>query len=124
MYWDNVLKEIRNKKSNQQFFAFTNLNALHAKNDTKLAKATPRPKPKRYYLGKKYPQVYFTRREAECMLLLIHGKTIKEAAKIIGLSYRTVEFYLKNMKIKLNCNSRSQLIGQALDSDFLQQIDF
>jgi DNA-binding NarL/FixJ family response regulator len=47
-----------------------------------------------YGLGTKYGSAYFTRREAECMVLLLKGKTINSVANILKLSPRTVEYYM------------------------------
>ncbi len=53
-------------------------------------------------------------RETECLNYLLRGKTAKEIAVITQLSVRTIEGYLKKIKIKLNCNSKSTLISKAL----------
>jgi DNA-binding CsgD family transcriptional regulator len=71
-------------------------------------------------LGSKYPEIYFTKREAQCMLLLLKGKTMKEAADILSLSARTIEYYIKNMKIKIECRTKSELIGAVIESDFIK----
>jgi DNA-binding CsgD family transcriptional regulator len=78
---------------------------------------------KSYNLGTKYGGVYFTQREAECMILLLQGKTISKIALALQLSPRTVEYYLQNMKKKVSCRTKSELIGLVLDSEFLQNIE-
>ena len=60
-------------------------------------------------------QFNLSRRQQECLLLTIRGKTAKEAAKIMGLSYRTIEEYLNNIKIKMNVSSKSEMIDKAVD---------
>jgi len=62
---------------------------------------------KRYYIDK---DKYFTRREVDCLNQIIQGKTMKESARSLGVSSRTVESYIKNMKFKFGCNKKSQLI--------------
>ena len=51
-----------------------------------------------------------SKRQMECCSLLLKGKTSKEIAASLGLSFRTVEFYISNIKIKLNCKNKSDLI--------------
>ncbi|HVT62607.1 MAG TPA: LuxR C-terminal-related transcriptional regulator [Legionellaceae bacterium] len=49
-------------------------------------------------------------KELECLIYMSNGKTSKEIAKMNGLSFRTVEKHIENMKEKSNCRSRSELI--------------
>lgn len=58
---------------------------------------------------KAYP---LTPREIECFYWLIQGKSAEEIGIIIGISRRTVEKYIKSMKIKYNCAKVTQLIYQ------------
>lgn len=55
-----------------------------------------------------------TQREIECLYHLIKGLTLKQIAKKLSISPRTVEHHLENIKIKLNCTSRAELITKAL----------
>lgn len=55
-----------------------------------------------------------TKRQIECLHLLVKGKTIKKIALILHLSAKTVEHYLDAIKLKLNANDRSELIEKAL----------
>lgn len=55
-----------------------------------------------------------TKRESECLYLLAKGLKTKEIARQIKLSPRTVEFYIDNMKKKLNCANRIELMAKAL----------
>jgi DNA-binding CsgD family transcriptional regulator len=55
-----------------------------------------------------------SKREAECIYNLSQGKTAKEIAKVLNLSFRTVEFYINNIKNKWGCSTRSELIDKAL----------
>jgi DNA-binding CsgD family transcriptional regulator len=77
-----------------------------------------------YKLGNKFKHIHFSRREAECMVHLLRGRSIRGTAKKLGISHRTVEFYVKNMKKKLNCKTKYELIAIIVDTDFLQNIDF
>ena len=64
-----------------------------------------------------YPEIIFcdngktslTKREWECLKHIAHGRTAKEIARILLISYRTVESYIDNVKQKVGCNSKSEL---------------
>lgn len=77
-----------------------------------------------YGLGSKYGSAYFTKREAECMVLLLKGKTINSVANILKLSPRTVEYYVKNMKSKLGCRTKFELVDLVYASEFMKNVDF
>ena len=78
---------------------------------------------KRYYLSQSNDELYFTQREAQCMYYILHGCTIVQVGERLNLSHRTVEFYVKNMKMKLNVHSKSELIAYAMRVGFLELID-
>ncbi len=52
----------------------------------------------------------FTNRELDCARLLMNGSKIKEIAASIHLSPRTVETHINNLKMKLNCRDKVELI--------------
>lgn len=70
------------------------------------------------FLSGFYQGDYLTKREAECLAYLLHGKTAKEIAKIFNISYRTIESYIRNIKVKLNSTTKDQLIKQAFSAHF------
>ncbi|MBX9587396.1 MAG: LuxR C-terminal-related transcriptional regulator [Gammaproteobacteria bacterium] len=51
-----------------------------------------------------------TNRESECLSLLAKGYTMKNAAKRLGISHRTVEQHLRNVKDKFGLNTKNQLV--------------
>jgi DNA-binding CsgD family transcriptional regulator len=59
------------------------------------------------YANKK---MHLTRREIECIKYLSQGKTAKEIANFLKLSPRTIEAYLQNARLRLDCSSKSHLI--------------
>lgn len=73
----------------------------------------------KYFLGRSFPDVYFTYREARCMLYLLENRSNRKAAEIMGLSMRTVEFYVRNMRLKVGAKSRTHLIELVKQSDFV-----
>lgn len=60
------------------------------------------------------PGIPFTKRESECLFLLARGATIKKMAQILGLSPRTVEMYVNNLKYKLGVSYKSELVQKAI----------
>ncbi len=49
-------------------------------------------------------------REKECVRYFLQGKTAKETAYSLGLSYRTIEEYFTNIKKKLGCKSKRNIL--------------
>lgn len=64
----------------------------------------------RFYLEGTYKDIYFSKKEFECILHLSNGKTIKEIANLLNSSPRTVEAHISNMKKKVNDSTTSKLI--------------
>lgn len=56
----------------------------------------------------------FTFREKDVMHYLVLGKSAKEIAFILGISPRTVEEYIANIKVKLNVSSKSAVIEKVI----------
>lgn len=50
-----------------------------------------------------------SKREKECILYLLQGKTAKETALALDLSYRTIEYYFENIKKKLGCSNKREI---------------
>lgn len=126
MYWDKILKEVVNKNKIAAQCNYANIEQKFGISSTLFSnsqKSIAIQKSKSYNLGPKYNSTYFTQREAECMVLLLQGKTVNRIADLLNLSPRTVEFYLKNMKTKLGCRTKFELIELVLESDFLKNID-
>jgi DNA-binding CsgD family transcriptional regulator len=54
-------------------------------------------------------QVPLNAAEQECLYYYLNGFSAKEAAKVLGFSFRTIETYIANLKIKLNCHNKKEL---------------
>ena len=74
-----------------------------------------------YRLDKKSNLGLSTRQE-EVLFYLVRGKTAKSIANVLHISVRTVESYLNDIKLKLGCNSKSELIEFAIYNGFLEKI--
>ena len=64
-------------------------------------------------------QFKISQREYDCLYHLAYGKTAKQIAIKLNISYRTVEEYLTNARRKLSCSNRSQLIEKIINSGIL-----
>lgn len=67
-------------------------------------------------------KTYLSKRELECLHLTIKGYTAKRIARELGISHRTVEEYLVNIRIKTGASSKAELIEMTID-EFIS-IDF
>lgn len=63
-----------------------------------------------------------TARQSECMFFLLRGKTAKEIARILNLSFRTVEGHIEGIKYKLVCSTKSELISKAIAEEYMNII--
>jgi len=141
-YWNKILTEVLNKHDPLQPTMLTNvreylkLQELESSKVEKTTKSLRGPKQltakkrtqvtgriKKYQLGEKFLDIYFTKREAQVAFYFIRGKSTIQTAKLLNLSRRTVEFYINNMKVKLNCRFKSDLISLIIQSDFLKLAD-
>lgn len=127
-YWNCVLQEVVYKNEPRDFL-FTHHDELEETSDFFPEENIPIIKLKEareirtYYLGDEYPDVHLTKREAECMFWMMQDFTIPQTACNMALSARTVEFYVKKLKIKLHCKSKKTLIDKILQTSLLQQLE-
>jgi DNA-binding CsgD family transcriptional regulator len=127
-YWDIVLEEVLNQGDQNQTFRFTQKGQLGVREQSARYRRTHGRKEKGsgkcYSLGEDYPGATLTPREAQCMVHLLQGKTQAKVAEAMGLSRRTIEFYVRNMKLKLGCETQPELIEFVYGSEFLKGVDF
>lgn len=53
--------------------------------------------------------------QVRCLDLLLQGYTYRNISEQLGLSLRTVESYVNEIKIKMNCRKKSQVIQTAIE---------
>ncbi len=68
------------------------------------------PHQRRFMVDAQYHGLYLTRREAHTVYYLLRGKTMRETALRMGLSPRTIEYYLNRVKQKLGERRKACLI--------------
>jgi DNA-binding CsgD family transcriptional regulator len=66
--------------------------------------------------------IKITQREIGCIIHLLQDKTAKETAQLLNLSHRTVESYIDNIKIKLNCDNKVELVRKLKQDKFLASL--
>lgn len=118
-YWNILSQDVIQKGKNT---AFLLMDLEETQNHAQCSLNTIRDL-RTYYLTPHYPTIYFTKREAECAFWIIQNKTIEQTAHHMNLSPRTVEFYVKNMKLKLKCENKKRLIEVILASDLSSQLE-
>ncbi|MGE3319388.1 MAG: helix-turn-helix transcriptional regulator [Candidatus Berkiella sp.] len=75
---------------------------------------------KKYYFDDKYDGVRISNREKICLSHYLRGKSTSEIAVIMNVKKVTVDTYMKNIKTKFNCNSRSKLFEIFWDLGIFQ----
>jgi DNA-binding CsgD family transcriptional regulator len=65
---------------------------------------------KKFIVPTRNGQYTLSKREIECIQCLIDGQSAKETGARLFLSQRTVETYLDNIKDKLNCRRKRDII--------------
>jgi len=65
---------------------------------------------------------FLTRREHACLRDLVLGMTSKEIARNLGIASRTVDQHLTSIKLKMEVNTRSEIISNILRVDFNKNI--
>lgn len=63
-----------------------------------------------------------TARQAECLFFSLRHKTAKQIALILKISFRTVEEYTEQLKIKFNCCSKTEMLEKAMHLGYFQII--
>src|ERR1700730_14994769 len=97
-YWEILVKEVT--QGNHRLQEMTNSSQGYTY-ETQYERRSIK-----YTLGEPLTSIYFTQREAECVIQILQGKTMNETGEILNLSPRTVEYYLGKIKRKLNCRKK------------------
>jgi DNA-binding CsgD family transcriptional regulator len=63
-----------------------------------------------------------SKKEFECLFYLVQGKTLKEIGRLTGIPFRTSEFYVQNLKKKVKCKKKSELIDYFLHNKAFHSI--
>lgn len=114
---ENFVNLINNIDKTQMFILKDNINLMSFSSGNKFRMDfLNKTKINKFYLNSAKNNCYLTKRELECLFHISSGKSMKETARFLHLSPRTVEQYLNNIKIKLNTTSKSKIIEFFLES--------
>lgn len=75
-----------------------------------------------YILSSEQKKIKLTEKQECCLFLMLRGKTIKEIAKVLKLSPRTIESHIEAIKFKFKCEKKSDIIEKALAHGYLNSI--
>lgn len=72
----------------------------------------------RFFLTGDLKDTYLSTREAECLAYLYDGLNPKDIAKELKISHRTIEGYIEQIKHKMDCKYKNELLKKAKESGF------
>lgn len=75
-----------------------------------------------YILGTQFSDLKLTDRQSEVLFYLLRGKTVKQIGLLLGISYRTVDEYMEQLKHKFGAMNKHELIDKAISFGFLNTI--
>lgn len=128
-YWKSVLQEVMHRDDENFQFRFTDLGESLVREKSRVKRRqrrqTPRVEDDRqpaYLLGAQYEGIYLTQREAETCHYLLRGLTIPETGAALDLSPRTIEFYVKNIKLKVGVKTKDDLVALLRETEILNTL--
>jgi DNA-binding CsgD family transcriptional regulator len=76
-------------------------------------------KQRSYNIEGKLKDKHLSARQQECLYHLLRGKSAGTIAEILKLSKRTIESYIEEIKYKMHCASKAELIEKSIDEGLL-----
>lgn len=117
------MKQLKTKLITEQLLRIC-FSLLQDKNKIVKTKHKTIPRKKqlvRYYLNKRHT-IYLSQREAECVVLFLEDYDDAKTAKVLGISERTVEYYVQKIKEKLGCHHKRQITPIIKASAFMEHV--
>lgn len=74
---------------------------------------------KRYRLSTRQGEIILSSRELDCLMGILEGKTSQEIAEQFCRSKRTIEGHISNIKQKLDCSTKAELIKVLIRHGFV-----
>lgn len=75
-----------------------------------------------HMLNTTFHDIKLTDRQSEVLFYIIRGKTVKQTARYLNLSPRTIEQHLVQLKYKFNASNKHEVIDKAISAGFLNTI--
>ena len=113
-YWQIILEEVEHYEDRGFRCLYSNLQETDIfveKIENEYAYKAQRKPKVTYPLTGNLSHLHLTEREAECIYCLQHHHTIKSTGILLNLSSRTVEFYLKNIKTKMQVRTKDEVLS-------------
>lgn len=76
----------------------------------------------RMALGKSFGHKYLTKRETDVLKYVVLGYTAKRIGQVLEISFRTVETYIEILKIKLDCEYKSDISAVVIRSGLIREL--
>lgn len=67
-----------------------------------------------------HDSIYITPREVEVIYHITNGRTAKESAVLMNISFRTVQVYIEKIKQKLQCSRKNEIFNKINIVEFFQ----
>ena len=77
---------------------------------------------KKFFLSEPFVGVYLTRREAQVAICLLRGYSFAGIGSCLSISGRTVEFYVTNIRKKMLCANKWELIQSLWQCECIQEL--
>lgn len=75
-----------------------------------------------YQVNTKFGIAKLSKRETQCVLLLLKSYSAKDIAKCLNIAPKSVESYFVNIKNKIHADSKSNIIDIILEGKLLEQL--
>ena len=75
-----------------------------------------------YAIGFHPQDIHLSERQNEVLFYLLRGKTVKQIARILSLSNRTVDDHLEQLRSKFQADTKHELIDKAISLNYLNVI--
>ncbi len=109
--WDDELKNTNSKSNANDPITNILTHAMHHFPALVKSESTQKRNAK-IILTQSGEAVKLTQREADCLNGLTIGQSAKQIGRTLSISPRTVEVHIENMKLKLGCRTRIELISK------------
>lgn len=116
IYTSKTLKQVYHHKHYYDVLPALGLNDLHETTPISSLKV------KKYYLDGSFSGIAFTEREIECLVLLYNHKSYKEQAQLLGISPRTIETHIENIKKKTGLSTTMELLLESAKNNSFNSI--
>ncbi len=77
----------------------------------------------RVYLNSVNEEIYLTQREIDCLRLLTQNLNYHQIAKKLDISRHTVQLHINNIRDKLKCTNKKELLDTVKSHNLLDEID-